>query len=280
MVVHLYTSSWNEERIIPFFLQHYEPLVARIVVYDDNSSDGTRELLGACSKIEIRQLERGAQSFLDAHLALFDSCWHESRGEADWVCLVDMDEFVFHPEWHSYLAAQKDNGATVIDALGYDMVSETFPARGTHLPTALNRGQRDFHFDKPCLFRPEAIERMNHTVGRHGCVPSGNVIFSRQRYAQLRHYKSLGLDYLLARSHALAGRLTNDDLTRGWCGHYLNDDESIRAHFLNKLKQAEEITAPRLLKKAEKRTEKKPWWKLKDRFQKQPAISNKRHEQA
>jgi glycosyltransferase involved in cell wall biosynthesis len=259
--VHLYTSCWNEELIIPFFLRHYEPIVDRIVVYDDNSTDRTLELLAACPKVETRPLQRGAQSFLDAHLALFETCWQESRGEADWVCLADLDEFVFHPDWHAFLAAQKDDGVTIIASVGYDMVSESFPPAGAQLATTLTRGQRDFHLDKPSLFVPDAIDRVNHTVGRHCCSPTGQVVFAQKRYAQLRHYKSLGLDYLLARNHALASRLTEEDRARGWSGHYLNDDASIRAQFIKKLAQAETIPSPPRLPKAPKRSEKKHWWR-------------------
>lgn len=245
MSVHLYTSGWNEELIIPFFLRHYQPLVERIIFYDDNSTDRSLELLAACPKVELRSLKRGGgQSFLDAHLALFETCWQESRGKADWVCLVDMDEFIFHPDWYVYLAAQKREGVTIITSRGFDMVSERFPAAGSDLATTLTRGQRHFLLDKPNLFAPDAIERINHTVGRHCCLPVGRVVFARRRRVQLRHYKALGLDYLLARSHALAGRLTQEDQARGWCGHYLNEDGLIAAQFLKQIAQAKEVPLP------------------------------------
>jgi hypothetical protein len=171
MSIHLYAVCWNEERIIPFFLRHYEPLVDRIAIYDDGSTDRSVELLRASPKVEIRPFKRDAESYLDAHVALFETCWQESRGRADWVCLVDLDEFLFHPDWHDYLAAQKNAGVTIIQALGYDMVSETFPPAGVALTTMLTRGQRDLHLDKTGLFAPDAIEQINYSVGRHRCSP-------------------------------------------------------------------------------------------------------------
>ena len=78
---------------------------------------------------------------------------------------------------------------------------------------------------------------------------------------QLRHYKSLGLDYVLARTHALAGRLNEEDRARGWSAHYLRDDDSIRAHFEKQLAQAEPIPAPPPLpKEKKKKAPKKRWW--------------------
>jgi glycosyltransferase involved in cell wall biosynthesis len=260
MSIDLYAACWNEERIIPFFLRHYEPLVDRIIIYDDDSSDRSVELLRGSPKVEIRPLQRGAQSYLDAHLTLFETCWRESRGRADWVCFVDLDEFLFHPDWHRYLAGQKEAGVTIIQALGFDMVSENFPPAGTPLATGLTRGRRDLHFDKTVLFAPDAIEQINHTTGRHRCAPVGRIVLPTEYALQLRHYKNLGLEYVLARTHDLAGRVNSDDLARGWSAHYLRDDDSIRAHFQEQLDQAETVPSPQGAQ-PENEPRRKSWWR-------------------
>ena len=260
MSIDLYAACWNEERIIPFFLRHYEPLVDRIIVYDDRSTDRSAELLRASPKVEVRSFQREAESYLDAHLALFENCWRESRGRADWVCFVDLDEFLFQPDWHSYLEAQKKAGVTVIQALGYDMVSASFPPNDAALATSLTRGRRDVHLDKTGLFAPDAIETINHSVGRHRCAPEGRVVLPARYSMQLRHYKTLGLEYLLARTHALATRLTNDDLRRGWSAHYLRDDDSIRAQFQEHLSQAEPVPSPSIAR-PDKVPRKERWWR-------------------
>lgn len=261
MSIDLYAACWNEERIIPFFLRHYEPLVDRIVIYDDRSTDRSVELLRASPKVEIRPFKRAAESYLDAHLALFETCWHESRGRADWVCLVDLDEFLFQPDWNQYLAAQKDAGVTTIKTVGYDMVSEDFPPAGADLATILTRGQREHHLDKTALFDPDAIEQINHSVGRHLCSPVGRLVPLPKHGIQLRHFKTLGLEYLLARTHALATRVNADDLARGWSAHYLRDDDSIRAEFEKQLSQAEPVPSPPVAKPKKKPKKKKPWWR-------------------
>jgi glycosyltransferase involved in cell wall biosynthesis len=259
MSIHLYAACWNEERIIPFFLRHYGPLVDRIIIYDDQSTDRSVELLRASPKVEIRSLRREAESYLDAHLVLFETCWQESRGRADWVCLVDLDEFLFQPDWHHYLAAQKSAGVTIIQALGYEMVSENFPPTGAALAKSFIRGYREIHLDKTALFAPDAIEQINHSVGRHRCSPVGRLVPPARYSSQLRHYKTLGLDYVLARTHALAGRLTGDDRARGWSSHYLRDDDSIRSHFHEQLAQAEPVPLPPATEPGLKPI-KKSWW--------------------
>jgi hypothetical protein len=173
---------------------------------------------------------------------------------------VDLDEFLFHPEWHQYLAAQKDAGVTIIQALGFDMVSEKFPAAGTALATTLTCGQRDIHLDKTGLFDPDAIEQINHSVGRHRCAPAGRLVAPASYSMQLRHYKTLGLDYLLARSRALAGRLTDEDRARGWSIHYLRDDDSIRSQFHEQLNQARPVPSPSAGQPGGE-PNRKPWWR-------------------
>ncbi len=96
MHIDLYATCWNEERMIPFFLRHYEPLVDRIVIFDDGSNDHSLELLRASRKVELRRLPSGLSSIL-MHMEEMNRCWKESRGRADWVIIADPDEhFTIH----------------------------------------------------------------------------------------------------------------------------------------------------------------------------------------
>ena len=79
MCIDLYASCWNEERIIPFFLRRYEPVVDRIIIFDDGSSDRSLELLAASAKVELRRLKQGESSIL-MQMEELNHCWKESRG--------------------------------------------------------------------------------------------------------------------------------------------------------------------------------------------------------
>ena len=56
--IHLYTNSWNEMRMLGFFFRHYDPFVDRYVFFDDNSDDGTLDVLRAHPRVVIRRFER------------------------------------------------------------------------------------------------------------------------------------------------------------------------------------------------------------------------------
>ena len=239
--IDLYSTCWNEERMIPFFLRHYEPLVQRIIVYDDGSTDRSLELLAASPKVELRRLKQG-HSYIAVQTEEMSHCWKESRGRADWVFICDMDEQVYHDHLRTYLAQCQEAGVTILNPVGLDMVSAYFPPPNLVLSETVRLCVRAFLQDKLAVFNPNAIDEINYTPGRHLAYPTGRVIFPHKRDVKLLHYKQLGLDYLIARSNELRGRSTAFDREQGWSLHYERPAEDIRAHFDQMLSEAMDIS--------------------------------------
>src|SRR6516225_4910569 len=93
VTTHLYTVCWDEADMLGFFFRHYDPWVDQYVVYDDGSTDGSREILQAHPKVELRNFTRvKLNSFALSHKAMQDEAWKESRGRADWVVVTAIDE--------------------------------------------------------------------------------------------------------------------------------------------------------------------------------------------
>lgn len=242
MRIDLYATCWNEERIIPFFLRHYEPMVDRIVVFDDGSSDRSTDLLKASPKVEVRRLRQGESSIL-MQMEEMNHCWKESRGRADWVMICDMDEHIYHhKELRSYLEQCKASGVTILNPVGVEMVSADFPRADAMLCQTIRSGVRSFNLDKLAVFSPDAIDEMNYRVGRHVSTPSGRLVFPPRREVKMLHYKYLGLDYLKSRSTALSSRKTDFDRARGWGAHDHRTSDEFRLHFEELLRGAEDIS--------------------------------------
>ena len=226
--------------MIPFFLRHYEPLVDRIVIFDDRSTDRSVKLLTASCKVEMRRLASGPSSILMSMEEL-SRCWKESRGRADWIIITDIDEHIYHRGLRDYLERCAGDGVTILEPIGYDMISADFPVVDSVLAESIRRGIRPFLLDKKAVFDPNAIEEINYTVGRHVAQPTGHVTFPAEREVILLHYKHLGFEYLRRRSKALKDRKTDYDREREWGVHYFRSVEEMKFDFEQILHNAEDV---------------------------------------
>jgi hypothetical protein len=241
-IIHLYALCWNEAQIIPFFLRHYRSLVDRIHVYDNRSTDASRELLAGDPAIDVTSFDIDGDSFVDTARRVCDEMWRESRGVADWVILVDMDEHLFHPDLRRYLEDCTVAGVTAIKTTGYEMMALSFPPIDALLAQTVTSGVRNaVAFDKFSIFNPNAIENTNFRPGRHESGPDGQVVWPARSEVKLLHYKKLGLDYLIARMAELRTGLRPGDIENGWGGHYLQTPERIREEFEAQLRVAEPV---------------------------------------
>lgn len=200
MRVDLYTICWNEARFLPYFFRHYDPVVNRYVIFDDGSTDGSRGLLQHHPKVDLRSFRRtDPDSFVKSECDLFEDCWKESRGRADWVILVNIDELLYHRELRAYLRRCRDDQVTAIPAAGYQMVSSSFPESQAALTTQVRSGVRWNRMDKTCVFDPDLIEQPGYELGRHAARPRGEVRYPERQELALLHYKYLGAEYLIRR---------------------------------------------------------------------------------
>jgi len=240
--VDLHCLCWNEARIIPFFLRHYLPLVDRVFVFDNGSTDQSLALLSGDERIVVSHFDVRGDSFVDEERLLSDTMWKASRDTADWVAVVDMDEHIHHPDLPTYLASCRRAGVTAIQAIGYEMVADEFPAPTAVLTETVTHGFRyKDSLDKFCLFDPGAITESRYHAGRHGASPEGRVVWEPDRSVMLLHYKQLGLDYFIKRTAELKTGLRAGDWKNGWGAHYNRGPVRLMQDFLRHKSMAQPV---------------------------------------
>gem|GEM_PF-838484 len=227
--IHLWALVWNEREMLPFFLEHYRPFVDRFFLYDDGSDDGSVEYLASQPDVELRRFHNDGMSFVEAAHRFNNHAWKGSRGQADWVIVVNVDELVFHPSARAALASEKQLGRTLIPSRGWDMVTEDFPRRGPLVRTA-NRGVHSREMNKVAIFAPDRIDEINYVGGRHAANPTGHVVASKTASFNLLHYKYLGEDYLVRRYRELGARMKPGDRKAGFGFQYHAEEEKLRNH--------------------------------------------------
>lgn len=181
---------------MPYFLRHYTPWVDRLIFYDDQSVDGTREIIEACPKAELRNWP-GTHGIVDDEFLHFaHEQWKEARGKAEWVIWADADEFFYHPEMRLLLAKYLAADIEVPQVRGYTMFSREFPTTTGQIYEQVRAGAVDGCWDKKAIFRVH----MHWTMGRHG------LDFTKFRpkssptcEIKLLHFRGLGIDYVRAR---------------------------------------------------------------------------------
>jgi hypothetical protein len=170
--IHHYATCWNEARVLQFFFRHYQPFISRFFVYDDGSTDGSLDILAAEPDVVVRRRRRShPDSFVLSGRDHTNNCWKESRGLADWVIIGNIDEHLHHPSLREYLEHCRDKGITVVPALGYQMLSDSFPPAHVKLCGAITRGAPWRQMNKLILFNPDAVREINFDVGRHAARP-------------------------------------------------------------------------------------------------------------
>lgn len=161
MSITVLTICKDEREMIPFFLAHYSTFADRIIVWDEQSTDGTREIIKAHPKAELREWPHKGlddQRFIHA----VNSYYREFQ-DSTWVMWPDVDEFLYHPNMLKLLSESQE---PMIAATGYALISKDgFPRGAGQIYEQVKTGFPQPNYDKIICWRPQFL--VQHTIGRH-----------------------------------------------------------------------------------------------------------------
>ena len=244
MNITIYTLTYNEAFMLPHFIAHYRRNFpgCRIVVYDNESTDDTRRIAEAAG-CEVRINATGGKLDDMRYLEIKNNCWKELQQEnapsarwGTWAIVCDCDEFLDITA--SDLHEEETIGTTIITTQGYNMVNvQSLPFN------SITHAVRASSYDKAICFNTLYISDINYNAGCHTANPQG----IRVQYSdastpyRLRHYKYMGVAYMIARFAVNALRMSENNLQKGYGGHYLASESEIRAEFETVCKQVKRI---------------------------------------
>jgi hypothetical protein len=218
--IHVYTVMWNEEVLLPYFLRHYGSFATRIVCFDNMSTDRSAQIVDSHPLTERVQYDTNGQIVDTMYLEL-KGRYRQSRGTADWVMCVDIDEFIYHPQLAALLADYTRRGITYPKVQGFEMIAEQPPSGGSQIYEEIRDGRENEWSSKRVVFDP-ALEVV-FEAGCHRATVSGNVVESENADIRLLHYPFLGRDFFIERSRQRRARLSEENKKFGW-GDYEHPD--------------------------------------------------------
>jgi len=219
MIIDVYTFCWNEEVRLPYFLRLWSPIARRIIIYDNGSTDKSKEIASQYKNVVWDSVTYGNGQIDDWRLAYIkNNCWKQNR-DSDLCFVGDMDEIMYHPSGlHNFLQESYALGFTVFLPLGYDMISQNLPKHTGQIweHEDFKHGIESPGFNKMTIFSPKHIKEMNYYYGAHECTPTGNVKVFKYNHLKLLHYKMINIEYYLKRHKQMSKRVSDVNKQNGW----------------------------------------------------------------
>lgn len=242
-VVHLYAPCLNESFIIPYFLNHYENFVDLFTVFDNGSTDGSLKLLSEHPKVRLVSFDTGGKYDEDSITRMKNHAWKGSRGEADFVVVCDMDEFLYHPCMSDFLCGLRAEGYTIVRPHGFEMTSEQLPLfKGEPITSLVITGVSDtLHYSKTILFDPNRLDEINFSLGCHTSFPVGYVKEYNNDDVKLLHYKHVDRKEVLRKHKFIHKNLSKASIEKNLGQHYLRSDAEVMAAFDKLLADSDKV---------------------------------------
>jgi hypothetical protein len=248
MDIIVHAVCFNEAKLLPFFLGHYSKLSKKIYIYDNYSTDNSREIALSYKNVEVIMFDTGGILSEITLMGIRNNCWKGDASDLSIVC--DMDEFLWAPNLITLLEEYKEYD--VFKPVGFDMVSTEFPLDYRYDLTDLVRnGRYAPSHSKMIIFNPKNIADMNFGPGSHYATPvrkrgSSNVkIYTASDSSddlKLLHYKNLGFKYRFNRHSELSTRLRGEEYEKYKFGiHYAYDLEAQEKEFLDLLMNSKKV---------------------------------------
>lgn len=234
MMIEAYVLAWNEAETIHLTIQHYQKFCSRIVIYDNFSTDDTRDIAVRMG-CEVRLF--GIKGVLSdkEYLKVKNHCWKESK--ADWVIVCDSDEILWHPN----ISEALKEDCTIMTTYGWNVYSEDVPREMFHEITS---GYYDGNYSKSIIFNPKALKEINYGYGCHVANPKGDVRFSKE-VLTIFHYRNIGGYERLSKRHQMyRERLSEHNRQIGLGIHYMYPETQRKQEWYEHLNGCGEYVAP------------------------------------
>lgn len=251
-MIHLYTCCYNEIKILPFVINYWKHMVDQVFVYDNYSTDGSRELLAKYDWIKVIDYDTNNQ--LDDYKLqeIKNNEWKKSIGKADFVIVCDIDECVYCDNVIDYLNKLKNENIIGVIPNMYNLISNDFPKYNKNF---IHNDIKKYYFNlwenfeegktgmksKLMLFNPNKLKETNYKVGCYEFNPIGNGKIIKSDELRCYHLHDVGLYRKILRYKERARRMSDNNINDHLSDFYLESVTKIIQDFNNDLISAKDL---------------------------------------
>lgn len=243
MKIACYALAHNEELMLPHFIKHYKQFCDKIVIYDNMSTDNTKQI-ALDNGCEVVQWESPDKKLNDqCYIDIKSNCFKKDRDHYDWVMTVDSDEFYTHKDgidkFLSTLDGYKKTGVTLPKIQGFNMVGN-ISIHSIKSIFNIDEGVPSVSYSKRCLFNPKVDITWSwgcHPEHSKKYINNSTIIESKDTEIILLHYKFINLDYVVQKHFYYKSRLSDFNKTYGLGIHYTYEEEKIVEEYKSLLQQ-------------------------------------------
>lgn len=222
MKIDAHIIAWNEKDLITLTVKYYKSFCRNVFVYDNHSTDNTRELAEeAGAHVQLF----GIPGVLDdkEYLKIKNHCWKGS--DADYIIACDTDEILWHPNGIlNELLIYKGRRLlqpTLFPTQGFDIWDNGLP-KESYLE--LTKGLVSNSYSKKLIFSPSLAE-IGYIYGCHEATPKGVQIFGGSLFAVLHYHNIGGVERVIARHAEYEARRSENNRRWGMGRQYAETPE-------------------------------------------------------
>ena len=249
MEIYQFVVEKNEELILPWCIQYWKQNMNKVVVYDNESTDKSIEILSKQPWIVIQSFKTtGLNDGVNQYIK--NNCWKGT--DADWVVVSDTDEVIVGDLRAAIEDAEKEE-ASILELPWFTLYNDSLPlfTEEKMLHEVTDKWVRHEGYGKHLIFSPKRIKEINYCPGAHleSPVPADAKVFHSEKALILHFNRGFGAEYKADSYEKSFKNLSIDNRVHGWGSHYGWRRDIIINEYKEEQKKA--IDLKKILKKIE-----------------------------
>lgn len=247
----VYVLNYNEMKLIPFCINYWKRFADKVIVYDNESTDGSIEYLSQFDWIEVRSFKMDK---VDENITrdIKNSVWKEAKQfGVNFVMVCDMDEVIYSKYDIKEILSQHLND-DIYASNWFDLYAEKFPSFNENYLLHQTQGVKGLRRGHPqhniwseykfLLFNAQTISESNYVEGGHKTnfkkIDNSALKTFIDDNIYIFHLQQVGIDFVTERFHRNYMKNSALNISKGWCSHWNKTASQIRENILNKLQNS------------------------------------------